>query len=240
MHQTALETCQPGAMVIPIIISSDKTQLTLFRDKMAYPVYMTIGNIPKQLCQKILCQAQILIGYILTTKLVGISNKAAHRHALANLYHACMHDVLGPISSCGETGLDLMSGDGVWRRCHPIFAAFIGDYPEQALMTCTYYGRCPKCTVPPTQLGEYGSFPPRVHSTVLDTYHLANSDVHTFYSTCGEVGMKPIYHPFWETLPLMDVFCSITPDILHQLYQGMVKHIISWVTDVFGAVAINA
>ena len=240
MHQTALETRRPGATVVPIIISSDKTQLTLFRDKMAYPIYMTIGNIPKRLRQKISCQAQILIGYIPTTKLNGISNKAARRRALANLYHACMHDVLGPISSYGETGLDMLSGDGVWRRCHPIFAAFIGDYPEQALVTCTYYGHCPKCTVPPTQLGEYGSFPPRIHSKLLDTYQLADSDVRTFYRACGEVVMKPIYHPFWETLPLTDVFRSITPDILHQVHQGMVKHIISWVTCIFGAAAINA
>src|SRR6202041_763924 len=41
-----------GATIIPIIISSDKTQLTLFRNKSAYPVYMTIGNIPKDICRK--------------------------------------------------------------------------------------------------------------------------------------------------------------------------------------------
>ena len=240
MHQTALETCQPGATVVPIIISSDKTQLTLFCNKMAYPIYLTIGNISKQLHQKVSCQVQILMGYIPTTKLASISNKAAQCRALANLYHTCMHDVLGPISSYGETGLDMLSGDGVWRRCHPIFAAFISDYPEQTLVTCTYYGRCPKCTVPPTQLGEYGSFPPCVHSTLLDTYQLVDSDFHTFHHACSKVGMKLIYHPFWESLPLVDVFCSITPDILHQVHQGMVKHIISWVSGIFGASAIDA
>ena len=71
-------------------------------------------------------------------------------------------------------------------------------------------------------------------------YQLVDSDVHTFYRACGEMVMKPIYHPFWETLPLTDVFHSITPDILHQVHQGMVKHIILWVTSIFGAVTINA
>ena len=115
MQQTALKTRQPGATIVPIIISSDKTQLTLFHDKMAYPVYMTIENIPKHLRQKISCQAQILIGYIPTTKLVSISNKAACCHALANLYHTCMHNLLGPISLYGKTGLDMLSSDGVWH-----------------------------------------------------------------------------------------------------------------------------
>jgi hypothetical protein len=207
---------------------------------MAYPIYMTIGNIPKRIRRTVSSHTQILLGYIPTTKLVGISNKAGRRRALANLYHACMHEVLGPISSYGETGVEMMSGNGVWRRCHPIFAAFVGDYPEQALVTCTYNGRCPKCTVPPGRLGEYKTFPPRVQSAVLDTFQLADGDVHPFHLACRDIGMKPIYHPFWETLPLADVFLSITPDILHQMHQGIVRHLISWVTAIFGATAIDA
>ena len=230
---------RPGATVLPIIISSDKTRLTSFHEKEAYPIYLTIGNIPKQIRRKISCHAQILIGYIPTTKLVGISNQAGRRRALANLYHACMRDVLGPISSYGETGLDMVSGDGVWRRCHPIFAVFVGDYPEQALVTCTFQGRCPKCTMPNGQLGQYETFPPRVQSQVLDTYQLADGDVRSFHHACRKAGMKPVYHPFWETLPLVDIFLSITPDILHQLLHGMVKHITSWVIDIFGATTID-
>jgi hypothetical protein len=181
----------------------------------------------------------MLIGYIPVTKLVGISNRAARRRALANLYHACMREVLGPISSYGETGLEMMSGDGVWRRCHPIFAVFVGDYPEQALVTCTYYGRCAKCTVPPDQLGEPHAFSPRVQSHLLDAYGLADSDVRAFHLACRDAGMKPIYRPFWETLPLADIFLSVTPDILHQMHQGMVKHIISWIIGIFGAAVID-
>ncbi|KAF8262257.1 hypothetical protein EI94DRAFT_1704905 [Lactarius quietus] len=47
--QTSLEVHRPGATVVPIIISSDKTQLMLFRGRTAYPVYLTIGNIPKDI-----------------------------------------------------------------------------------------------------------------------------------------------------------------------------------------------
>jgi hypothetical protein len=150
-----------------------------------------------------------------------------------------MRDVLRPISSYGETGLDLMSGDGVWRRCHLIFAVFVGDYPEQGLVTCTFYGRCPKCTVPLGQLGEYESFPLRVQSGHLDTYQLADSDIHAFNVACRETGMKPIYHPFWVSLPLADVFHSITPDILHRMHQGMIRHAVLWIIKIFGAAAID-
>jgi hypothetical protein len=99
---------------VPLIVSSDKTQLTLFRDKQAYPVYLTIGNIPKAIRRKPSLHAQLLMGYIPTAKLEGISNKSAQRRALANLFHSCMDAILGPIASYGETGLPMMSGDGVW------------------------------------------------------------------------------------------------------------------------------
>jgi len=151
-----------------------------------------------------------------------------------------MRTVLGPITLYGETGLPMMSGDGVWRRCHPIFAVFVGDYPEQTLVTCTYYGRCPKCKVPPELLGEYQTFPSHIQSSVIDMYLSADADIHAFYSACREAGLKPIHHPFWESFPFADIFLSITPDILHQMLQGMVKHVVVWLGCIFGPAAINA
>jgi Plavaka transposase len=212
----------------------------MFRDKMAYPVYLTIGNIPKDIRRKPSHHAQILIGYIPTTKLSSITNKVGRRCALANLFHACMLNVLGPISSYGETGIAMRSGDGVWRRCHPILAVFVGDYPEQTLVTCTYSGRCPKCTIPPGQLGKYEKFPSRMQSGVIDIYALADGDPSVFHLACCEAGVKPVYRPFWECLPLVNIYLSITPDILHQMLQGMIKHLIHWLVSVFGAAEIDA
>jgi Plavaka transposase len=226
--------------VIPVIISSDKTQLTLFRGKTAYPVYLTIGNIPKEIRRKPSRRAQVLIAYIPTTKLEGIANKAGRRRAMANLYHSCMQVILAPIAACGETGIPMMSGDGVWRRCHPIYASFVGDYPEQVLVTCTYSSRCPKCLVPSDELGSYARFPPRDYDQARDAYLLADGDAHAFHSACRAAGQKPVYHPFWESLPLTNVFVSITPDILHQLLQGVLKHLIAWLIGIFGPAEIDA
>ena len=168
-----------------------------------------------------------------------MENKSAHCRTLANLFHACMQKALGPIGSISETGLEMMSGDGVWHQCHPIFAIFIGNYPEQALVTCTSHGRCPKCLVPPGQLGKYELFPLHMQRSVTGTYNLADEDRCQFHQACREAGIKPIVHPFWATFPLADIFISITPDILHQMLQGMMKHLIHWLVGIFGPSAIN-
>ncbi|KAF8155895.1 hypothetical protein B0H34DRAFT_513386 [Crassisporium funariophilum] len=60
----------PGATVAPVIIASDKTQLTQFSgSKQAYPVYLTIGNIPKILRRKPSKGACILIAYLSVDKM---------------------------------------------------------------------------------------------------------------------------------------------------------------------------
>lgn len=237
----SLEKRGPGATLIPVILSSDKTQLTLFRNKSAYPVYLTIGNIRKDVRRKPSRHAQILVGYIPTTRLEHVKNLAARRRALANMFHSCMRAIVAPLTSYGETGVAMMSGDSVWRRCHPILAAYIGDYPEQVLVTCTYSGRCPKCTVPMDQLGDFTRFPLRDCEKASDVYELADGDATLFHAACRAAGLKPIYHPFWESLPLSNIFLSITPDILHQLLQGVMKHVLAWVSkpSVFGSEEIN-
>ena len=146
--QETLENKRPGATIIPLILSSDKTLLTLFRSKTAYPIYMTIGNIPKDIRRKPSWRAQILIGYIPTTSFQGITNKAAQKHTQANLFHACMEILLAPITPYSETSIAIMTADGLWCRCHPIFAMFVSDYPKQGLVTYTYFGHCLKCEAP--------------------------------------------------------------------------------------------
>jgi hypothetical protein len=169
-----------------------------------------------------------MLAYILTTKLEGIVNKAGRHCAMVNLYHSCMQIIVGPIATAGETDIAMMSGDGVWRRCHPILASFVGDYPEQVLVMCTYTNRCLKCLVPPDQLGTYARFPACNYDQAIDAYLLADGNAHAFHLACHEAGQKPVFHPFWESLPLCNIFVSITPDVLHQLLQGVLKHLIAW------------
>ncbi|KAG2339975.1 hypothetical protein BDR05DRAFT_950761 [Suillus weaverae] len=61
-----------------------------------------------------------------------------------------------------------------------------------------------------------------------------------FVRACAEAGIKPIIHPFWEPLPLVNIFESIMPDILHQLYQGLVKHLLAWLSDACSGDEIDA
>ncbi|TBU63896.1 hypothetical protein BD310DRAFT_807943, partial [Dichomitus squalens] len=205
----------------------------------AYPVYMTIGNLPKSIRQKPGRQGQILLAYLPTSRLEHIANKAARRRVLANLFHACMSKLLEPLKAAGAHGTLMTSGDGVARRCHPILAAYVGDYPEQCLVTCAYNGDCPICTCPHDELGDFPlSHPYRDIKASLAA--MRSLDTPTFVQACEDANIKPVQHPFWEDLPFTDIFRSVTADVLHQVYQGVFKHLLSWLKDACGATEIDA
>jgi Plavaka transposase len=149
-----------------------------------------------------------------------------------------MAHILAPLKQAGISGLPITSGDGITRRGHPILASYVGDYPEQCLVTGAYQGECPTCDCPHDELGLY----PWQHNlrdlnSVLDA--LEDIGKPQFAHSCREANIKPIQHPFWEDLPYVNIFQSITPDILHQLHQGVVKHLISWLNQACGKSEID-
>ncbi|KAL1941438.1 hypothetical protein VTO73DRAFT_7255 [Trametes versicolor] len=241
-QQQVMERRNPGATIIPIVISSDKTQLTLFGSKAAYPVYMTIGNLPKDVRRKPSRRGQILLAYLPTSNLAHITSVPARRRALLNLYHTCMTRVLKPLREAGINGITLASGDGVWRRGHPIFAMHVGDYPEQVLVVGCKTGECPKCPIPANEIGEETDVerPLRDFEKVLAALQTIDKGPRAYARACREAGIKRIQEPYWSNLPYVNIYRSIAPDILHQLFQGVVKHIVGWIVEAYGAEEIDA
>ncbi|KAG2054587.1 hypothetical protein BDR06DRAFT_989477 [Suillus hirtellus] len=207
--QKHLDHEHPGATIIPVIISSDKTQVTMFCNKTAYPVYMTIGNIPKDIHWKPSRHAHVLLAYLPMTRLNHVTNKAACRQMLANLYHACVGRILAPLAAAGINGINMRRGDGTVHRGHPLFACFVGDYPEQVLATGIKTTQCPKCNIPSDEL----SLAPDL-GAVLDALCALDKGGLAFVWACTNAGIKPIVHPFWEGLPFINIFESVTPDKL--------------------------
>lgn len=233
---------KPGATIVPLILSSDKTQLTQFRNRSAYPVYLTIGNLPKELRRKSSLQAQVLIGYLPVTSLKSVKEDDLRRRLLGNLFHECMRNILEPCKNAAQDGVILTSGDGVQRRCHPVLAAFVGDYPEQVLVTGVKSGLCPKGKLPAIDLGSHVPCTPLNHarsSAAILRLTDQRKDAKAHIEACKAAGVKPGLLTFWPDYPYTDIYQAITPDILHQLYQGVVKHLISWLKHVYGAKEID-
>ena len=150
--------------------------------------------------------------------------------------------MLEPLKQVDQTGpIEMASGDGVVRRTFPIFACFVGDYPEQVLVTGCKTGDCPRCPTTRKELGDLEEdYEYRDLSKILEALATFEEDPAGYSAACSKAGIKPIVHPFWQDLPYSDIYLGITPDILHQLYQGVMKHLVSWVTVAFGEKDLDA
>ncbi|KAF8596730.1 hypothetical protein BDV93DRAFT_405243, partial [Ceratobasidium sp. AG-I] len=143
----------PGATVVPIILSSDATQLTNFSGgKSAWPVYVTIGNIPKSIRAKISSYSTLLLAYLPVAKLQCFPAKE-RGDQVSRLFHASMTEILAPLITAGRDGVEMNCGDGFVRHCFPILAAYIADNPEQTLIAGCQKNLCHRCIVKHDQRG---------------------------------------------------------------------------------------
>ncbi|KAI0279323.1 hypothetical protein BGY98DRAFT_1089274 [Russula aff. rugulosa BPL654] len=209
-----------GATVSPIILASDKTNLSQFGgDKQAWPVYLTIGNLSKDIRRQPSSHGSVLIGYLPVAKLLNFPESA-------------------PAGKAGTDGINMTCADGFVRRVFPILAAFVADHPEQCLIACCKENYCPKCTVKPNDRGEHKNSALRTVPSVKSTLHQKqNGDDPIEFE---DEGLREVYSPFWSDLPHCDIFSCISPDILHQLHKGVFKdHSIKWCSAIVGEAAID-
>lgn len=231
--------------MVPLLFATDKTQLTNWGgETKAYPLYMSIGNIDKSTRRKPSHHAWTLVAYLPIDTLEDADlTDLEGRVGRQRLFHECMRKIVYPLIAAGKEGLDLTGGDGAIRRCYPILAIYAADYPEQCLVTCSRYGQvCPICGATVDEFGAHVCLEPRDSQDTLK--HLRHASRHgslgKAYAYLTPFGLNPVDNPFWEDLPHCNIHASITPDILHQGYQGLLKHLISWLRRIVGTAELDA
>ncbi|KDQ58872.1 hypothetical protein JAAARDRAFT_128116 [Jaapia argillacea MUCL 33604] len=154
-----------------------------------------------------------------------------------------MGTIVKSLKGPGKDGVELTGGDGDVRRCYPIVACYAADYPEQCLVTCTRYGTtCLKCTATWDEFGSGIAKERRKQNDSIRTLkHAATlGSASRAQEALKDFGLNFVLEPFWVGLPYCDIHVAITLDILHQLYQGVIEHIKSWLRKLIGDAELDA
>ncbi|KAI6035797.1 hypothetical protein EDC04DRAFT_2868770 [Pisolithus marmoratus] len=211
-----------GAVVAPVILSLDKTSLSVFSgDKKAWPIYLTIGNISKDMRCQVSAHATVLVGYLPVLRLECFQKKT---HSLAGhwLFHHAMSLVLQPLINAGHHGREMV--------LHPILAAYIADFPKQCLVACNKENCCPCCLV---KSDKHGDLEECMWHSMMDTLKTLQCKQRNKQSRKFDTeGLCD--------LPFTDIFACITPNILHQLHKGIFHgHLLQWCTSLIGEKEID-
>jgi len=222
-----------------VILSSNKTALSVFSgDKKAWPVYLTIGNISKDVRRQVSAHSTILISYLPVSKLECFQKKTCSI-AGYHLFHYAMSLLLRPLVDAGRRGKSMVCADGFVHRVHPILAAYVADFPEQCLVACNKESHCPCCLVESQNCGDLEEC--ACHSMVDMLKTLWRKRRNKQSRKFDKEGLHPVFEPFWRDLPYTDIFICITPDILHQLHKGIFHdHLVQWCLGVLGKKEMDA
>jgi hypothetical protein len=213
-------------------------------DKSAYPVYLTIGNISKHIRRQPSQRSQILIAYLPTMKIdKAMYTESDIRTLNAQLFHKAMSIVLQNMKGAARSGVMMADSEGDGRKCYPILAAYVADYPEQCVVAAVRQGQaCPKSTTVKDQFGNNLYKAARDSKKTLAEIEKALRQPTAMLKNAvlKKAGLISVPELFWKDWDHVNIHTAITSDILHQLIQGMGKHLVSWLTPLVGEKEMDA
>ena len=144
-------------MVVSVILTSDETYLTNFsRDKKAWPLYLTIRNLPSTVRNKPSRLATVLLALLPVPPKIGdVTPLVAKQYAgmKADVHHRVLQAILQPLKDVGKDGINIECADFQTHRCFPILAAWLADHMEYVALYHIKADSCPVCEVKKDQLG---------------------------------------------------------------------------------------
>jgi hypothetical protein len=131
--------------------------MTYSGSKVAWPVYGSIGNIPKAIRHCPSEQAMMLLGLVPVAKLEWITIETEREKKCWELYHASVALILELLKVAARDGIEICCADGGVQRVYPIIAMHLGDWPEHCTVGSTFQTRCPVCVAMFHEQGSWGA-----------------------------------------------------------------------------------
>ncbi|QRV93720.1 hypothetical protein RhiJN_21738 [Ceratobasidium sp. AG-Ba] len=227
------------ATLVPLIASWDRTIVSVMSGgQVVYPLYLTLGNIDKSVRRRLSTHATVLLAYLPVDKFTQVSNDLERSRLRRELTQRALEKVFEELRVASEEGIVVLCADGRYRRAYPIVAGALLDYEEQAPMAGVKRYRCPKCLTPGDGWDDGNIGAPRTNSATLEALRAWLDGEGREKADELELREKPVW-PWWANIPHLDCAGCIMPDFLHQLHQGMVRHLLNWTIAAGGKATID-
>jgi len=209
---------------------SEQTHLSnLSCDKKAWPVYLTLGNLPATRPNRPRSFAVLLLALLpVPPKLTKSSADHLQRQINADTLRGVFELLFEPLQNAALEGFNIDCSDGKVRRCFPIFSAWIADHIENVALHGIKSNVCPQCEVLPGELGtDANSHRARDYARYERCEReSASDDSRTMFETLG-IDLEKNVFPGLHRVSAPGLH---KPDLLHTVYLGLFKHLMDWIS----------
>ncbi len=210
-------------------------------DKKAHCVYMSCGNIRKDVRSKASARCWMKVAEIPVATFNEISTQKGLSH---RLYHLCMDIVTESLKQCSHAPVRMTDANGDERLVRTILFVHLADLPEQLVISCCHGGASPISYARHNDFGSGEKKPPRTGvGTVLAIRKLRlkvkASNILQYERAAGKIGMIGVVKPFWHDWNFADPSKFLAPDALHQWHKFFGEHIMKWARKLLGDNEIN-
>ncbi|KLO05486.1 hypothetical protein SCHPADRAFT_946867 [Schizopora paradoxa] len=227
-----------------VMLGSDVTHLNnTYGDKKTHAVYLSCGNIDKELRSKISAKcwmmlAQIPIVKFLETEFQGILTE--------RLYHICMKIATETLQKCAEHPVMMADPEGIMRLVRTILLAHLTDNPEQTTIACVSSSISPVTIAVQNQFGSGRVLPVRTKAVTLSRIRellrrpgLRTSVLKAYKLAALNVGLNGVFEPYWADWKFACPSNFITPDALHQWHKFFEDHLLIFIAVLYGSKKVN-
>lgn len=144
--------------------------------------------------------------------------------------HRALGEIFQSIRECSQEGELIKCADGYERLCFPVLSGWIADQPEHSNLQNISTSACPRCEVEFHNLGSTRRSSMRNHEDYRERVQLFGENPGNLepveYLVARSV--KTLFNAFWG-MPRVNPYDLNKPDILHNIYLGMLKHMMEWI-----------
>ncbi|CAI5991496.1 unnamed protein product [Closterium sp. NIES-64] len=213
-QKAAVEMFGEGAVVVPLILSSDATVVSGNERVRVGAVYISIANIP--LRRRWLDCGKILLA------LLPFPPSNMTPAMKVELFQAAMKIVLADLIVASHTGLAATDPTGVSRFIVPLLFSYVADYPETCKVSCTQQlgsaKPCSLCAVDRKDLRDMDREAAPYRTVEGQEALLDDPEQAKLFSTLNVASFLWTFN-FSRTL-WGNTYLSQMPDILHAIYIG--------------------
>ncbi|KAG1730078.1 hypothetical protein EDB19DRAFT_1641487, partial [Suillus lakei] len=131
------QECLPdGATLLGVVLSSDKTKVSnLSGNCYAHPLLISLANINSEICSKGSLEVYIPLALLPIAKFIH-GNQCMYGVLADWLLHQCIGVIIEPLKQAAHLCVMMSDLAGFSRYCFTPLVAYVGDTPEELVITC--------------------------------------------------------------------------------------------------------